>query len=287
MNRSKTLTWYLLSGLAPPACLVALLAGPCPAGAETRQRLSPERDGTNAASHLVQARGLRYRSRSDSTRVIVDLRAQVNYDSRWLPDPERFYVDLFNARIHSALEVPPIPDHDPFLRSIRIAQRRRQVVRVVFDLNSEATPSVVALSNPPRLIVEWKARSPGPVVVQTTPAPATVQSLAPAVYPKRTITAQPAPADPAPFLQAASDRNPQRYSVSGEVLDPSQAAVPGAKVTLRAQGKRPHQAVTTDPDGRFAFPALPPGHYRLLIEKEGFKAHRIKVRLNPHFQFDV
>src|ERR1700690_2044716 len=65
-----------------------------------------------------------------------------------------------------------------------------------------------------------------------------------------------------------------RGSLSGVVLDPSDAVVSGAKVTIT--GAIGNKTMQTDPEGRFLFQVLSPGFYSVRIEKEGFKATDIK-----------
>jgi len=63
-------------------------------------------------------------------------------------------------------------------------------------------------------------------------------------------------------------------SLSGVVLDPSEAVVSGAKITI--SGPTGEKSMQTDPEGRFLFQVLTPGFYSVKIEKEGFKATDVK-----------
>src|SRR5262249_492324 len=60
-------------------------------------------------------------------------------------------------------------------------------------------------------------------------------------------------------------------SIAGTVNDAQQAAVPGASVTVADDTKSFSQTTTTDREGRFVFPTLPPSTYTLSIEAAGFK----------------
>lgn len=62
-------------------------------------------------------------------------------------------------------------------------------------------------------------------------------------------------------------------SLSGTVHDPSGAAVPGAKVTVRNIGTEVTSVVETNPAGEFLLPRLAVGNYTLTVEKEGFSAY--------------
>jgi hypothetical protein len=58
-------------------------------------------------------------------------------------------------------------------------------------------------------------------------------------------------------------------NLSGVVLDQSGAVVVGAKATLN--GPQGSKSVTSESDGRFAFPLLTPGMYSVKVEKQGFR----------------
>ncbi|MFN7927849.1 MAG: TonB-dependent receptor [Blastocatellia bacterium] len=60
-------------------------------------------------------------------------------------------------------------------------------------------------------------------------------------------------------------------SIAATVVDPQQAAISGATITVTDEAKAFTQTATTDKDGRFVFPTLPPGTYKLTIEAKGFK----------------
>ncbi len=58
--------------------------------------------------------------------------------------------------------------------------------------------------------------------------------------------------------------------VRGTITDPSSAVVPGAKVTITDVGTAIAQSVVTDAHGSYAFTALNPSNYKLLVEAQGF-----------------
>ncbi len=66
--------------------------------------------------------------------------------------------------------------------------------------------------------------------------------------------------------------------ISGRVLDPTGAVVPGAQITVTSA--RITRAVTTTADGTFRVTDLPPGSYVVTVSKPGFAAfHQQNVRL--------
>ncbi|MCI0718090.1 MAG: carboxypeptidase-like regulatory domain-containing protein [Acidobacteria bacterium] len=60
-------------------------------------------------------------------------------------------------------------------------------------------------------------------------------------------------------------------SISGTVVDPSGAVVPGVEVTLVNELTGETRRTATSDNGELVFTALPPGTYRVKIEKEGFR----------------
>ena len=72
---------------------------------------------------------------------------------------------------------------------------------------------------------------------------------------------------PALLWLAAAQAQP---SLSGRVTDPSGAAVPGAAVELRGPGG--DRRARTGDTGRYAFPSLAAGRYRIRILAQGFAA---------------
>ena len=62
-------------------------------------------------------------------------------------------------------------------------------------------------------------------------------------------------------------------SLSGSVFDSTDAAVPGASVTLSDPTRNFNRTFTTQSDGRYVFPLVPEGTYLLRVEKGGFSSY--------------
>src|SRR5262245_18855186 len=60
-------------------------------------------------------------------------------------------------------------------------------------------------------------------------------------------------------------------SIAGNITDPNRAALSGATVKIADAGKGFTLTATTDSEGRFVFPTVPPATYTLAVEAQGFK----------------
>ena len=70
--------------------------------------------------------------------------------------------------------------------------------------------------------------------------------------------------------------------LTGQVVDPSGAAIAGAKVSIADDERGFNSEVTTGGDGTFSAPDLMPGRYKVSIQHPGFKTHTttVVVRVN-------
>jgi Carboxypeptidase regulatory-like domain len=78
------------------------------------------------------------------------------------------------------------------------------------------------------------------------------------------------------ILQPVAHAQTQAFSASltGVVHDSSDAAVPGAKVTLASPEKGIARMFTTDAEGRYSFALLPPATYTLTVEASGLSTYK-------------
>jgi carboxypeptidase family protein/TonB-dependent receptor-like protein len=76
-----------------------------------------------------------------------------------------------------------------------------------------------------------------------------------------------------------SAQGPSGVAVTGTVLDPHQAGVLGAKVTLKPADGTEVQSTSADSLGAFRFGDVPPGNYDVQIEQQGFKPSVSRVRV--------
>ncbi len=78
-------------------------------------------------------------------------------------------------------------------------------------------------------------------------------------------------------------------SFSGTVTDPTGAVIPGVKIIAQEGGKSLSRSAVTLEDGTYEIALLPPGHYRLTAEREGFERTSqaaIELAVNQHRKVD-
>ncbi len=78
------------------------------------------------------------------------------------------------------------------------------------------------------------------------------------------------------ILHSSANAQTQAFSasLSGVVHDSSEAAIPGAKITLGSPEKGIIRTFTTDAEGRYSFALLPPATYTLTVEAQGFSSYK-------------
>src|SRR5690242_1744938 len=89
-------------------------------------------------------------------------------------------------------------------------------------------------------------------------------------------------------LALANAQSASSAQISGTVVDPQGAVVPGAKVTATNQATGTGRSVTTTSTGNYVIPNLQPGTYNVGVEAKGFAPGTIKdVVLNLGDQRDL
>lgn len=63
--------------------------------------------------------------------------------------------------------------------------------------------------------------------------------------------------------------------IAGRISDQSGAVVPGANVTAIEQNTNIARSIASDEQGRYVFPSLPPGKYKLQVQAQGFKTAEV------------
>ncbi len=92
------------------------------------------------------------------------------------------------------------------------------------------------------------------------------------------------------IIPATSQAQELRGKISGRVMDPNGAAVPGATVKIVDVARNVSTTLTSNDDGIFDAPYLQPGKYQVIVEKTGFKKSlqdNIVVQINATSTVDV
>jgi N-acetylmuramoyl-L-alanine amidase len=159
-----------------------------------------------ARTQFLQMTAIRHFTMKEATRVILQVSGEFQYRSDRLHNPDRVYFDIlhcspsFKGKNHILYQV-----NDARLKRVRVAETEPGTSRVVFDMEENVDYKVEQLSNPDRLIVEFRAIS-GPII----PPPPLVTSDAKLPPPPM---APPAPAA-APPMTAVVATVPQPPPVS-------------------------------------------------------------------------
>ena len=126
----------------------------------------------------------------DYTRVTLESAQALRETHFLLDDPQRLVVDLEDTDLDAELKALPgkVAADDPYIKGVRVAVNRPNVVRIVFDLRTEVKPSIFAL--PPvaeykhRLVLDlYPAKPADPLLALVTPKPDAIQEIARAVPP--------------------------------------------------------------------------------------------------------
>lgn len=108
----------------------------------------------NGSAHGATVQNIRHWTTSDYTRIIIDLDIQTRYTKTRLSSPDRIFFDIANAKLSKELLNKTFVVSDEFLKQVRVAQNRLDVVRVVLDFSAISDYSVFELYDPFRIVVD-------------------------------------------------------------------------------------------------------------------------------------
>jgi N-acetylmuramoyl-L-alanine amidase len=127
-----------------------------PAGAQISRtaQVTPQEDTDEVQSGTAKVTAIRTWNADDYTRVVVDLNGAVKYESARIKNPDRIYFDLYTAQLGKSVTDKELPVQNGFLRSVRVAQNKDGVVRLVLDVQSVEGYSAFLLPDPYRLVID-------------------------------------------------------------------------------------------------------------------------------------
>jgi N-acetylmuramoyl-L-alanine amidase len=100
--------------------------------------------------------GLRYHQHADFFRLVLELTRVREYSAAELNQPERLYLDIYQARLNPPLQGKTFKFSSPCVRELRLAQRNKTTVRVTFELQTgtKEKEKIYYLKNPDRLVID-------------------------------------------------------------------------------------------------------------------------------------
>jgi N-acetylmuramoyl-L-alanine amidase len=119
----------------------------------------------------------------DSSHIVIALDDTIKYDSVSISSPDRIYFDLYKAKLGGKLLSKQVDVQSGLLKSIRVAQNKPTVVRLVLDVDGAKDFSAYLLAKPYRLVIDVHA------IPVATAANSPASSPAP---PAETVSANPA-----------------------------------------------------------------------------------------------
>ena len=139
------------------------MAGAAASGSATVNASAPGQGSEVSHVHIWNA--------DNYTRIIIELGGKAKYQAARISDPDRIYFDIENAKLsnellHQPIEIPSVG----YLKAVRVAQNRSDVVRVVLDVAKVKDYSVFELADPDRLIVDVYGPADGTAAATATPA---------------------------------------------------------------------------------------------------------------------
>lgn len=146
----------------------------------------------------------------DSTRIVVSLNDTIKYEAARIQSPDRIYFNLYKAKVSGKLARKALDVDDGTLKTIRVAQNKPDVVRIVLDVDGDRDYSAFLLANPYRLVIDIHGRF-------AKPASTSAASTAPA--------ATPVPTPATPVTSAAASAAATAASVLAPPAEPPSASV--------------------------------------------------------------
>jgi len=101
-----------------------------------------------------------YASQPERAQLTLHLSKPVQFTSGRLANPDRIYIDLAHSAAAAAPALPSVPAEDAIIRQIRIGLQGTDTLRVVIDLKSPASFSIVQANAPPRLLLILRPAHP-------------------------------------------------------------------------------------------------------------------------------
>jgi len=124
-----------------------------------------------AQPSTVEVYNLRSYTHPTHTRIVIDIGKLREFSSAELKDPDRIYVDVYQARLNPILLGKTYVARCDYIKEVRIAQKNATTVRVVaeLDLAKVERYQVFPLFDPFRVVIDIFPKEPPAAAPPTTP----------------------------------------------------------------------------------------------------------------------
>jgi N-acetylmuramoyl-L-alanine amidase len=189
--------------------------------------IAEQREAIGRTPHVTD---IRTWNAPDHTRIVVTLEGTIKFDASRIAAPDRIYFDLYKANLTPALAKKTFAVDNGLLKSLRLAQNKLGVVRLVLDVDGAKEYSAFLLSHPYRLVIDVHA-APANAVKQLPSAPAKIEEAKsdpkPAAKPAETVSVtvenkQPPKPEPKPFAQPVSAKPKPNGSKTAALQPPTE-----------------------------------------------------------------
>ena len=169
--------------------------------------------GAHAVDAATAVKSARVWPAQDYTRITFEAATPIAHELLLLKNPERLALDLQEVELTPALLelAGKIGASDPYVKAVRIGRFKPGVVRLVFDLKTEAKPEVFML----KPIAEYGNR----LVLDIYPVQAVDPLLA--LLEKSQVSGQPAAPVPLPQPAAIPEPKPADTGIVKTTIDPA------------------------------------------------------------------
>lgn len=159
-ERTQRTSASVVSPARPVSKPVEIVKRPVEARVAPKKAAPVETSTVVGNGGLPLVMGVQHWSTAHSTRVVIRLQKEVQYEAARTTDPDRIFFDLYGARLSPELMGRSAETvHDGFLRGINVTQLTQDVTRVVLDVSPVSDYSAFYLPTPPRLIVDVRGRA--------------------------------------------------------------------------------------------------------------------------------
>ncbi|HJZ51592.1 MAG TPA: N-acetylmuramoyl-L-alanine amidase [Candidatus Acidoferrales bacterium] len=153
----------------------AAVAAAADALPELKGKVVQQRESDNGTPRVLD---IKMWNADNAMRIVVTLEDTVEFSASRIASPDRIYFDLHRAKLTPVIAKKNLDVKEGLLKSVRIAQNKDGVVRVVLDVDGARDYSAYLLANPYRLVIEVRSKPPVTTAKASTAQPPTTAAAA-------------------------------------------------------------------------------------------------------------